>query len=73
MFSFLQLIFKCTIPPIYKLSRMHIFGIQFPKNAQYLENGESYQKSATNKRNAEFNFLTECAIRFDVSTTTMDL
>ena len=52
---------------------MHIFGSQFPKNAQYLENGESYQKSATNKRNAEFNFLTECAIRFDVSTTTMDL
>ena len=34
------------------------FGRHFPKNTQYLVNGESDQKSVTNKRDAKFNFLT---------------
>ena len=36
---------------------MRISGSHFPKNAQYLENGESNQKSATNKKDGEFNLL----------------
>ena len=36
---------------------MLIFGPHFPKNSQYLVNGESDQKSATSKKDAEFNFL----------------
>ena len=37
----------------------HIFGSQSPNNSQYLVNGESYEKSARNKREVKFNFLTE--------------
>ena len=36
---------------------MCIFGNHFPKNRQYLVNGDSDQKNATNKKDAEFNFL----------------
>ena len=48
---------------------MHIFGSHFPKNPQYLVNGESNQKSVTNKKDADFNFLSEYAIKFHVSST----
>ena len=34
-----------------------IFESHFPKNSQYLINGESDKKSARNKRDVEFNFL----------------
>ena len=33
------------------------FGSNFPKNAQYLENGKSNQKSVTNKKDGQFNLL----------------
>ena len=33
------------------------FCSNFPKNSQYLVNGDSNQKSVTNKKDAEFNFL----------------
>ena len=48
---------------------MHIFDSHFPKKPQYLVNGESYQKSVTSKKDAKFNFLWECVIRFNVSST----
>ena len=35
------------------------FGSHFPKNSQYLANGESDQKSVTNKKDAHFNSLYE--------------
>ena len=36
---------------------MCIFGNHFPKNPQYLVNGDSDKKNAKNKKDAEFNFL----------------
>ena len=35
---------------------LHIFQRHFPKNSQYLVNGESDQKSARNKSDVELNF-----------------
>ena len=58
--------FDFTSDMIHKISRIHInpvvhlacvFSSHFPKNSQYLINGESDQKSALNKRDVEFNFL----------------
>ena len=46
-----------------------IFGSQSPNNSQYLVNGESYEKSALNKRDVKFNFIFKCCIRFDISLT----
>ena len=36
---------------------MRISGSHFPKNAQYLENGESNQKSTLMKKDGQFNLL----------------
>ena len=38
---------------------LRIFDNYFPKNSQYLINGESDQKSAPNKSDVKFNFLSE--------------
>ena len=46
-----------------------ISGSHFPKNSQYLVNGESDKKSVTNKKDAEFNFLSGVYIKFNVSST----
>ena len=41
--------------------------IHFPKKCQYLVNGESDQKSVTNKNDVNFNFFLEYHIKFNVS------
>ena len=46
-----------------------ISGSHFPKNSLYLVNGESDQKSVTNKRDAKLNFLSGVYIKFNVSYT----
>ena len=46
-----------------------ISGSHFPKNSQYLVNGESDQKSVTNKKDAEFNFLSGECHQINVSST----
>ena len=43
------------------------FASHFPKKPQYLVNGESNEKSDTNKRDGTSNFLSGVLIKFNVS------
>ena len=54
-----NLMFLITSIDIGYIMGSRLFGSQSPNNSQYLVNGESYEKSALNKRDVKFNFLSK--------------
>ena len=50
-----------------------IFLAAIYQKTQYIINGESDQKSVTNKKDANFNFILGCVSKFNLSTTNIVL
>ena len=61
-----------TLIPVLTLKiYMCIFGSHFPKNPQYLVNGDSDQKNAANRKDEKFNFL--CAMRKKIKVSSTNI